>query len=234
MNVGNLLAPSKTFWNPASVTSASKIVWYDPTQEALGALATLKNRFGSTMDAVQATGSMQPVNTANQLNGRNGLVFTKSNSSNMTVTFDSAVPAEGTIFIVCKLTGTLFDAVNPANYVFDSPSGNRHILRIAGASTKLGFLTTSEIMPSDAVSSANIIYQLTGGASATYYTNGKLQVSGNSGTNSSTTMRIGGNPAANICTDMILYEMIRYGSGLSAAEAAQVRSYLSTKWGIPA
>lgn len=80
--------------------------WFDAFDTSAGAVASWRNKANSQIPAIQATGASQPICTANQLNGKNGLVFNGANylTANGLATIMSGTDRAATVYCVSSAT----------------------------------------------------------------------------------------------------------------------------------
>lgn len=231
-----MLPYSQPVFNPTNLYSGQ--VWYDATQQDIGALPSWTDQFGSGNAAVQGNVGAQPVNTASAINGTNALSY---NGLNSVLVPPAAVgnaitmSTSHTIFLVFKS----LDNISTPRVLLNAGKGGAgsDMLSISIISSVLavGYYNGSSYMAaSTAFSDTSNAHILSISHAANSLPICKLD---------NTAMLGNANPQGDLidgCTlgselDAVKYfkgyfgEIIIYGRVLSAVEIASITRYLSQK-----
>lgn len=218
------------------------VCWFDASVTPVGAVSSWTDLSGNKRHAVQATGANQPICTANQRVGRNGLVCTSAASSNLVSNFGNIGPgvpfvtnANTTIFVVAKLNALTTTGNN--GFFFDGiDSGNRQSLADLGTSGKFSFASNTATSPLPNADANLDIHTCQGGSTGNYWINGAAQyVNINLGTLGLGGLTINARQApsaGSISNDANYYEVILYNRKLVTSERVLIQQYLANKWGI--
>lgn len=218
----------------ASPPVANYGIWYDASQTTLGSVTPWTDLSGNGHNAIQANPVQRPVCAANQLNGKNGVVFNSGSSQFLaTASISPSLTQPNTIFVVSKLNipivggGYVIDGLNNIlrNAMFSPGGGNSTFEMTAGT-----VLNTTR--PIDG--NAHIHGLVFNGNSSSYSIDGAAAQSGIAGGETLTGLVIGSqyDNAGGTFYNGTIFEIIVYNRLLNSAEIAQVNNYLSVKWGI--
>lgn len=226
--IGSAMLLSNGF-APTSIPDLT--LWLDANTQDLGAVSSWTDKSGGARHVVQATGAQQPICTANQLNGRNGLIFTSAAAKHMaSAAFGFTTSSDCTIFAVIKLNALstsanviLFDGIDATN--------RQTLVEVLGGHT---FAFNTGTTGTGGASDTNThIHEMQGGTTGNYWIDGVSQFSstdlgilGIAGITINARYTLGNNP------DSTWFEFIYYNRKLVASELSTVKNYLSWKWGI--
>lgn len=213
-------------------------VWYDGANTPLGAVASWTDSSGNGYHATQATGSKQPICTANQQNGKNTLLFTATGSQFLFIPSGlfNLNEADNTVFAVTKRnaeTGLVFEVfslvqVGIATRTVIAFRANGDVIYRNGALDSTAIFTGNN----------NIIYSIICGrrnGSNDYISvnNSTESSAGNATGGTVDRSTIGGTAGTQLFLDGGVAEFIIYRRSLTTTERSQIYSYLSNKWNIP-
>lgn len=214
--------------------------WYDASTTSAGAVSSWTDKSGNGNHATQGTGAKQPVSTANQLAGKNALIFTGASSQTLI------------------LPSRLYTIPNSANTIFCVSKRNTE----TGAAARIVAIDQSTnfkfVFGYSSVSGAAVFTNSNGGTTAdvTGLTNTNYQILAGSynGTTGQYMQANNGTPTTNAsgvavatCDNAYIgsagdasryltggiAEIIIYNRALSAAEIIQINRYLANKWAMP-
>lgn len=231
--MSNVIINPYVFAEPAFVpTDISGLqLWLDASDtstitEAGGSVSQWDDKSGNSNNVVQGTAAKQPTTGTRTLNSLNVLDF--DGGDNMTVTLPSVISQPGTIFVVGQfdLTGTaqyFYDSVTAANRVLAFRQSTDVIFMFAGASlTKAGETSVAPYLIA-------CEYNTT---SSELVLNGVSAASGNAGSNSFQSFKLGSRYTDASYLDGFIAEFLFYDSVLSVSDYSSVQTFLSDKWGL--
>lgn len=212
--------------------------WYDADATPTGAAASWIDLTGNGNTATQGTGASQPICTANQINGRNAMVFDGVNDFFTLPSSMYVIPADNnTLFAVVQFNASdgaehrvisLAEAVSSRYRLTNRPSPNDQVDFLSSNSTANPVETTATI------TNVNLYTCFRSGTTQSISINGGTAVTDlggatETGVDSGT---IGANgPGTLVFMSGKIAEIIIYTKLLTAGETLQVQRYLSRKWG---
>ncbi len=213
-------------------------VWYDATQQAAGAVTSWADKFSNVGAATQGTGAQQPICTANQINGRNGLVFTGSSSQTLLIPsgINTLPTGDSTIFIVGKRATASGNTEIMTALGVTGTGTNREYLRFNTAEQIDGQNNIAGVPVSQActTTTASIHRFRRSGTTQAVSVNNAAETINTSATNETGVdgSYIGSRLGTSQFLTGVIGEIIIYNRSLSTAEYIAVSQYLSQKWGI--
>ena len=222
------------------LTIPSCVLWLDAADSSTVTIATgvssWRDKSGNGLNALQATGSLQPVYTQNVLNGLPGLYFDGADDFLSIADNPLLEFATGgyTMFVLCRyITVGLVAKFSKGNH----------------ASTDVGYSWTSTSMrgrtdsavsyssnSSYSANSNNILtfVQKSNGSDQEYYKDNasfatSIAAGGTTGT--TTSFRIARSGGSSCC-EMYAMEFVFYNRECTSSEITLINRYLSNKWGI--
>lgn len=224
---GALIPSGASLWLDASDVST--------ITDSSGSVSAWADKSGNGNNATQGTGSSQPTTGVSTINGRNGLVFADGD----VVTSSAVFSTSGyTAFMVMQLSVAVADLDNDFPRFFRSgDDAQSHFLRksngrmevksigVGGTDDRPNYTWESNFATNETV----VIQHDVGLDNIRLYGNGTL-LDGDNRTTPMTSLTVGSN--IEVMTDMqgVCGEFIVYDRILSTSEAAQVESYLTSKW----
>jgi hypothetical protein len=206
--------------------------WYDASVSSSIAIVTGVSQWndlsGNGRHLVQATTNNQPVYTANQIAGKPGVVFDKTNDR---LTWSGSLPQPTTIYCVGKYNATpsagnetMYDSQTNGNRMrLFSPSGVRVAIN-AG---------TERSLPTDVTLTAYAVYEaIFNGATSFLGFNNSTTVSGNAGSTASDGIALNAFGGFAAFGGVSIAEFVLYSRVLNNSERSAVRLYLAGKYGI--
>ncbi len=210
----------------------------DASTTDVGILAAWPDTSGNSYNATQSTAGFRPVCTANQLNGRNTVVFTAANSQRMVLPSDlyPMFNSNYTVFCVSKAN----DATTQFRLYTASEAGSSKALLNYTATTStstFGAQNSFNGIVSNAFTrtSPAIISAFRNGIGVSIAINNGAAVTDVTGVSSPSidNITLGSRVDGSLPLDGYIAEMIWYPSVLTADQIYQNNYYLSTKWDVP-
>lgn len=213
-------------------------LWLDATRQAVGAVASWADQSGNSNNATQGTGANQPTCTANQQNGKNGLVFLSASSQRLVLpsALYTIPNGDSTLFCVSKqTTGTL--AVN-ALISMSKATASRYILRYGNNDAQVSYRSrnsnASSLATNGTSDNSQIITAFRSGTTESLAINNGTPATDASGSSEPAidSAYIGSEGDGTVYLNGIIFEIALYNRAHSSAEIIAVNRYLSQKWGI--
>lgn len=218
-------------------TTSKPFAWYSALNTPLGAVASWPDISGNGRHATQGTGTKQPINTANQQNGKPALYFDNGDTLVLPSSFHALAAGAYTIFAVADRTSE--SGATDVIFSMSEAGSTRAFLRFESVSGQVNFASNTagsgSIIRTGLVNTAFQILRAT--------RNGTSQIlqSNNGGISSNTNgadetgidaAHIGSMADSANYLDGYIAELIVFSYSLSAQEIIDVNTYLSAKWGI--
>lgn len=222
-------------WSELNCLSAlpGLTLWLDAQSIGLGAASAWTDKSGNGNNAVQANGANQPVNTANQINGKPALIFDGTNDYLATNAFTGGNLTTSTIFIVAKRA---VSGVGSAGmYLVDGIDGTNRQAILSADATQYYLQYGGDVLTSSTVASVlpHVHCAVFNGASSNYYVDGVSVISGNAGSNQLAGLTIGARYSTSNFFNGSMAEVITFNRALSNTERLLINQYLDNKWGTP-
>ena len=213
--------------------------WFDAFDTPTGAVASWSDKSGKKNHATQATGSQQPICTANQLSGKNTLLFTGSSSQTLVLpsTVYSIPNGNNTTFVVAKRSTEDGNLVFPLFLTQMDVSSTHHVAFSAVAGRILYRNNGSSVnLISDGNTNTNyqIITGMHNGSTQSLAVDNRAATTDSSGGDTSATnmAHIGSAQGTAFFLTGGIAEIIIYNKALSASQIIDMKRYLGNKWGI--
>ncbi len=235
-------AQAMAAWTPAALSGGSAL-WLDAADASTitlngSTVSQWADKSGNARHLAQPTATKQPVLTANQQNGRSGLVFDGSNDSLFVSSSLLDLPQPYTRFVVAR-----FQTKTVKSVVFDSETANIQGVLYNGE-TSSQWLVAAGFNPtfsSFAYGTADFLthqhYSTVNGASSAASLDGGTLTAGNAGPSGLPGVRIGNIRAETIggyAYNGSVFEVLVLPTTLSTTDRQMVEGYLAHKWGLAA
>lgn len=226
---------AKYYWTPNMPTSDGGIYpthWYESDSGVTGdPVSAWADKAGSD-DFAQGTGAAQPTVVNDVLNGYPILRFDGDDDYFAVAFAEMAQP--NTAFVVFRKNDAAMDTY-PSFIHGASSSHDFGLFQYDGHSYHWAF-TSGSILESSESAQTDFDFHvwsiISNGATSSYYRDGILMASGNAGSESLTGLKVGTRHDATMSfANMDIAALIVFSGALSAADEAQVRGYLTNKYG---
>jgi hypothetical protein len=202
-------------------------IWLDAQSQSLGTVSTWADKSGAGNNATQGTAGFRPVNTANEIYGRNAVVFDGVDDY-LSATFGSTLSQPITFFLVTKRTsGTTFldgvGAVNRAAVLSDAGQSNKTTLYSGSNATTTSTTTALPVLYSGLFSGASSELRENGGANVISTSPGTAGIDG---------VTIGADYSGANTLSGSVAEVIYYTRALSSTERQKVEEFLRSKYDL--
>lgn len=195
-----------------------------------GKVSQWSDQSGNNNHLLQASASKRPTVVSADINGKDSILFDGSDD-NMTASFTLAQPE--TVFLIYKaptrtVDDYIFDGLNGGNTMGYEyyPAANR-LLMYAGS---LGPNTGTDELAANTYGLATCIFK---GASSVLQINNNTQITGSAGTASPNGISLGGyNFGGPYFGNISVAELIIMSSAATATERANMKSYVTARYGI--
>lgn len=217
------------------LTISGLTLWFDAFITPTGSISSWLDQSGNKYNATQGTGANQPICTANQIAGKNALLFDGTNDTFVLPSGTySLANGDNTSFAVAKSNASSDQRI----FTFEESLSSRFRISITAAST-YGFLNNSAssggvTIGGVTLSNANIITGRHNGSTLAISINNGVETTNSNGANENgiTAGYIGSLSGVQSFFNGALAEILVYNRSLSAAEMLSINKYLSNKWGI--
>lgn len=218
---------------PASVGGLA--AWFQGDTLSAGAVATWPDVSGNSRNATQATAGNRPVATANVLNGRTVVRFTRASAHYLQTSTFTTLPQPNTIFVVGRFANTtaqnevFVDGETQRTILYASPGSvpSAKVLRLQGSVLYEAIQTDTNWHIYEAhVNGQTSEMQIDGGH---VYAGRVTSSVGLDRVN----IGVAQGPSTSFCLDGDIAEILVFDKPLTKAERARIRRYLAHKWGFP-
>lgn len=223
---------SRRRWEPVNLPGL--IGDFSADHIATGAVSSWTNLKPGGVAPAQATGSKQPTNTANQINGHNAVVFGGTSDTDDFLTVAATLTQPFHVFTVCQCTAKAAATNQDMMWSFSATSG------LLVDSTPRSFLWAGTLLamsPQLALASSfTLLEGLYNGASSslieTTSSGSTTRGSGNAGSGNGTSITLGGFPAGTHTTATKIARFIVVSGEVTGSNLVQTRDYLVRRYGL--